>query len=193
MAAINIDFEPVKVAIFDWLHTALNGALAEGAAGAIPVLRAEQNSTRPHDQLYVEYKFLTSFLKINPIDDLVWDEANSQFKLVGQREFVVSCHFIGEGAAECAAGAQMALSAPNICQIFRGNGMAVRNDRAINDTTQYLEEAFEPRAVLDVRFGLTLENLSIVSDLGTIESVELKNKIIDATAGGPFTVVITKP
>ena len=210
---ITLNFEPVRDALFDWINKSINKAsfnattqdietIAEGSTDAIPIHRAETNYVRPN-RPFVEYKFLTGLLGIGQVDELVFDEAQDKFKLLGRREFTVSVTAIGKlnednevirpDVQECIAQIQQGLDSPVICQGLRAAGLAVRDANTVADATVFQEEADEPRNVLDVRFGITLENFDIVDGLERIENVQLRNKIVDPAAAGPYTVTIAKP
>jgi hypothetical protein len=182
--AVTVDFEPIKVAIYDWLNQALNDG-DDTTETAIPIIRAEDNSVRPQEgELFVEFKFLTGLVKIGVNDEKVPVSGQpTMFTLRGQRQITVSVTVFGENSAACMAQIQQSLSSPIECAILRAAGLAVRQDDAISDASVFLETSFENRSVLDVIFGLTLEK---TVDLGTIESTEL-----DGTAlpGGQSIIV----
>lgn len=171
-------FENINIAIFDWLHTAMNvqpngSVLLENDPLAIPVFQAESDVIRPDDKAYVEWDFLSGVSKIGSIDELLNATANT-YKLRGQREFSISVNFIGTGAAELAVLAQQSLDSPGIQDILRLAGLSVRGTETIADQTTFLETSFEERAVLDVILGLAIELSDSVS---SIESVEVTSTL----------------
>ena len=170
------DFEPLKVAIFDWLNQAVNAGAAEGADNTTPILRAEDDSVRPQEGvLFIEYKFLTGLVKVGNIDEKFSKDGDpTKFILRGQRNITVSVTCFGTNAAGCMAQIQQSLSSPVECSILRSAGLSVRDDSAIADSSVFLETRFEERAVLDVIFGFTLET---EIDLGTIESAEITSRL----------------
>jgi len=191
---ITVDFDPIRDALFDWLNNSVNklpngDLIPENSSDAIPIMRAESNYTRP-DRGFLEYKFLTGLIGIGMKDELVFDEGADSFKLLGRRDFTITVTAFGEGSQECISQVQLGLSDPNICAILRAAGLAVRDKNTINDATVFQEEDHEQRQVMDVRFGICLEHLVV---LDFIENVEIKNKIVDPAAGGPYTVTISKP
>ena len=179
------DFEPLKVAIFDWLNQAVNAGAAEGAEGTTPILRAEDDGMRPQEGvLFIEYKFLTGLVKVGMADEKVPQGTDpTKFILRGQRNITVSVTCFGTNAAGCMAQIQQSLSSPLECSILRSAGMSVRDDSAIADSSVFLETRFEERAVLDVIFGFTLES---EIEPGLIESVEVTSKL---PAGKKQTIV----
>lgn len=200
---ITLDFDPIRDAIWDWINKSINKSgfnnatyeittYAENSTNAIPIRRAESNSVRPSGG-FVEYKFLTGLLKIGLADELLWDSNTLKWKLRGIREFTISVTAFGDKSREVIALIQQGLSSPFIISTLRSVGLAVKEENTVSDATAFLEEDHEERSVLDVRFGLCLENTDIVSDLSAIESVELKNKIVDPNAAGPYTVTISEP
>lgn len=200
---LTLDFDPVRDALFDWINQSLNktgingstGAvetLAENSPQAVPIFRAETNYTRPN-RSFIEYKFLTGLLAIGNYDELVFDGAQDKYKLLGRREFVISVTAIGDKSQECIAQVQQGLDSPLICQGLKAAGLSVRDNNTVADATVFQEEDHEQRQVLDVRFGITLENFDLVDGLEVIENVQLRNKIVDPNAAGPYTVTISKP
>ena len=179
------DFEPLKVAIFDWLNQAVNAGVAEGADNTTPILRAEDDSVRPQEGvLFIEYKFLTGLVKVGNIDEKFSKDGDpTKFILRGQRNITVSVTCFGTNAAGCMAQIQQSLSSPVECSILRSAGLSVRDDSAIADSSVFLETRFEERAVLDVIFGFTLES---EIEPGLIESVEVTSKL---PAGKKQTIV----
>lgn len=194
LGQITLNFDPIRDAIFDWLHASLNGTLEEGDANEIPVIRSEDNQVRPKTG-FVEYKFLTSFLKIGR-DEVIYDEDNTTFKVRGQREFVVTINVISSKdpdqpsynkAAEWAAEIMGSVDRPSICDILVAAGLSVRDDDAFTDASVFLDTDHEERQVLDFRFGIALEKVDAVT---TIDSVQLKNQLIDPNAADEYTVTI---
>lgn len=200
---LTIDFEPVRNALWDWLNVSINRngfdainqvptTFPENDSNAVPIFRAETNYTRPN-RSFVEYKFLTSLLALGLKDELLYDEPQDKFYLRGHREFVVQVTAIGEKSQECIAQIQANLSNPFAQEILGAACLSVREQNTINDATVFQEEDHEERSILDVRFGLLLENYDIVEGLPPIDNVQLKNKIVDPAASGAFTVTISKP
>lgn len=186
---ITLDFDPIRDALFDWIHTAVNGSLSENDANSIPVRRAEEGSVAEDGEAYIEYKFLTGLIAVGLKDELRYDKDQDKFFLFGRREFSVQVEAFGDKAPECVAQIQQGLSAPNICEILRNAGIAVIDDNVISDATLFLETEYEPRALLDVRMSTALQNFDIVDGLGTIDSVGLVNEIYST----PLEVTINKP
>lgn len=201
--SLTIDFEPVRVALYDWIDKSINRqsfntttqqivTFNENSNEAVPIFRAQTNYTRPN-RSFVEYKFLTGLLGVGQVDELVFDSAQDKFKLLGRREFSVSVTAIGDKAPECVAQIQQGLDSPLICSGLRAAGLSVRDSNTVADATVFQEEDHEERSILDVRFGITLENFDIVDGLERIENVQLRNKIVDPAAAGPYDVTISKP
>ena len=178
-----IDFEPIKVTLYDWLNSAVNSG-DDTTDDAVPIIRAEAEGDGPRPdegKLFIEYKFLTGLVKIGGKDELKpkLDSGGNPtpdgvFLLRGQRSVTVSVTCFGENAAGCMAVIQQSLSSPVECSILRAGGLAVRNDEAIADATVFQETNFEERATLDVVFGFTLES---EIDPGTIESTEFTSNL----------------
>lgn len=179
-------FQDLETAMFDSLHTAVNqqsngSVLAENDKNAVPVFSAQADIIRP-TRTYIEFDFLTTFVKLGTADEINWDQSIGAFKVSGQREFTMSVNLVGEGAYEYAALVQQSFDAPTVVDILRGRGLVVRSSETIADRTVFLETKFEPRAVVDIRFGLVLE---LVDTLQWIEFVQLVNKL----PGGKTSVV----
>ena len=198
---ITVNLEPFSIAVYDWIHAAINTGLQEDDANAIPIIRSEDNGTRPGDRTFVEYKIPTSLLKLGQKDELIFDSTADAFKLRGQREMLVSVNVIRDlkGAtedseeprpADVIAQLQQSLDLPEICDILRAAEMSVREENTITDASVFLETDYEDRQVMDVRFGISLEKVSTVS---RIESVEVKNKLVDPLASNAWTFIVTKP
>lgn len=62
------------------------------------------------------------------------------------------------------------LDKPSVREFLTGNGFAVRAIELLQDTPQLVDTKWEPRATLDVRFGLAKE---LLDDVGVIEQIEL--------------------
>jgi hypothetical protein len=188
---IQVDFEPIRVAIYDWLNQAVNQG-NDTAPNATPIFRAEQDTIRPKNGvLYIEYKFLTGLVKIGTNDELLpkldgngAPTNDNIFILKGQRNITVSVNAYGENSAGCMAQIQQSLSSPVECSILRAACLAVRNDESFTDVSAMLETKVEERQAFDVVFGFTLET---EVDAGKIESVEVEN-----TLPGGKTVIIDK-
>lgn len=173
--AITVDFEPIRVTIFDWLNSAVNQGAAEGAVGTIPIIRAEDDSIRPTEgQGFVEYKFLTGLVKTGMADELISTANPDESILRGQRNFTISVTAYGAKAAECTAQIQQSLSSPIECAILRAGDLAVRSDESISDASIFQETRFEEKSVLDVIFGMALEG---IVNPGRIEIVEVTSKL----------------
>jgi hypothetical protein len=175
-------FENIETAMFDSLHSAINqqpdgSVLPENDKNAVPVFSAQADVIRPQ-RSYVEFDFLTTFVKLGTADELKWDATLGKFKLVGQREFTMTVNIIGDGAYEYAALVQQSFDSPTIVDLLRGKSLVVRSSETIADRSVFLETKFEPRAVVDIRFGLCLE---LVDTVQWIEFVELVNKLSDET------------
>lgn len=179
-------FENLENTMFTSIHTAVNqqldgSVLPENHKDAVPVFSAQANVIRPK-RSYIEYDFLTTFVKLGAADEIKWDGNINKFKISGQREFTMTVNIIGDGAYEYAALVQQSFDGPTIVDLLKGQGLVVRSSETIADRTVFLETKFEPRAVVDIRFGLCLE---LVDTLQWIEFVELVNKL----PGGKTTVV----
>ena len=179
-------YEDLKVAVFDWLHNALNFQnnvlLEENSPDAVPIFRAESDAIRP-ERLFVEFKFLTGLNKIGTRDELL-NAAGNTFKIRGQREITVSVNVIGVDAPIYAALIEQSLESPRIQDILRSAGLAPRVHENIADQSVFQETSFEERAVLDVIFGLSLE---LADAITYIESVEIKSDL----PGGTTQIVDT--
>lgn len=192
---ITIDFTPVRNGLFDWINKSVNGlTIASGQQGDIIVKGAEQSSVRSSDSQgspkgFIEYKFLTGLLAVGLKDELRFDQAQDKFFLYGVREFAVQVDAVGEKSVECIAQVQQGLSSPIICDVLRAAGLSVIDDNTVADATLFLETEHEPRAVLDVRFGMALQNFDIVEGLDIIESVGIENAIYSTQ----LDVTINKP
>ena len=189
--SVSISLEPIRVALFDWLHASVNSdgaglTLAEGDANAIPVIRAEDDQVRPN-RLFIEYKFLTGFNKIGERDQLRYSESDGSFKLKGEREFTVTVNIVGVNAADCAAQIVSCMESPAICDGLRSAGLATRNQLTVADASVFQETDFEERAVLDVVFGVALEKLDPVT---FIELVKFTNGL---PGGEDFQVDLVDP
>lgn len=179
-------FDNIETAMFDSIHTAVNqqpdgSVLAENDKDAVPVFSAQADVIRPK-RSYIEFDFLTTFIKLGTADEIKWDQSEGAFKISGQREFTISVNIIGNGAYEYAALIQQSFDAPTVVDILKGKGLVVRSSETIADRTVFLETKFEPRAVVDIRFGLCLE---LVDTLQWIEFVEIINNL----PGGKTSVV----
>lgn len=186
LGQVSVNFDPIRNAIFDWLHTAVNGSLVEGDANAIPVIRAEDNELRPTSG-FIEYKFLTSFNKVGR-DEVFYNSTENSFSVRGQREFVISVNIIGDKSAECAAEILGSTDRPSICTILSNAGISIRDDDSFSNVSVFQETDHEQRHVIDFRLGTALERLDAIE---VIESVELKNKTINQNADDEYTVVIS--
>lgn len=62
------------------------------------------------------------------------------------------------------------LDKPSVREFLSGNGFSVRAIELLQDTPQLVDTRWEPRATLDVRFGLAKEMLD---DVGVIEQIEV--------------------
>jgi len=187
--SLTIDFEPQRAAIFDAIHRAINGTLAENDKNATPIQRAEAGIVRPAGVGYVEYKMLTGLLARGLKDELRYDSDLDKFYLYGVREFVTRIEAFGEKAGECTAQIQLGFSSPVICEILRAADLSVIDDNTITDATLFLETEHEPRSILDVRMATALKDLDIVDGLSSIESVGLENQIYST----PLEVILIKP
>lgn len=177
-----VNFEPLKVALFDWLHAAVNTqsngtVLPEGHHQAIPVIRAEDDQIRP-DGPFIEYKFLTGLSRLGTGDEMSFNNTDDTFIAKGQREITVSVNVLGTGAQEILATLQNSLSLVSINDGLRAAGLSVRQYEAIADVSVFQETKFEERAVLDVIFGLVLTTPDTV---GRIESVEITSSLPGGT------------
>lgn len=179
-------FDELEKTMFYAVHNSINqqadgSILDENHKDAVPVFSAQADVIRPK-VTYMEFDFLTTFVKLGTADEIKWDQALGKFKVSGQREFTMTVNCVGAGAYEYIALVQQALDSPTIVDMLKGRGLVVRSSETIADRTVFLETKFEPRAVLDVRFGLCLE---LVDTLQWIEFVELVNNL----PGGTTTVV----
>ena len=179
--AITVDFEPLKVAVFDWLNLAINAGVPEGTAGTLPILRTEYDGPRP-DGPFVEYKFPDTLIKHGMADEMVPKDGDpTLYKLRGQRSIVISINIISTNPSEILAQIQQSLSAPAECAILRAAGLSVFNDEAFSSATVFQETVHEDRAVLDVTFGYCLER-----DVapGLLETMQISGELGGAAEGG---------
>lgn len=118
-------------------------------------------------------------------------DAQGMRQVSGDREAVVSITVYADAvnrdpraALDMATALRDSLDLVTARHTLKQGGWAVRGFELLTDAPQLLETQWEPRAVFDVRFGTTVDQLE---DVGLIESIEVTGRVRDTD----YTTTIT--
>lgn len=112
-------------------------------------------------------------------DDEVVDPIDSKVFLIGMRELSLSCNFFGENAYAELGRVQESLGLPTAVEMFLKDNIVFVSDTGIKDLSALMENRFESRAQMDLKFRLT--NKVKDYDSTVIESVILNNDLDGTT------------
>lgn len=163
-----IDFKKNQVpALIAWVRR------VTGVKSAIWV---RPNAPRPNIYPQATLEVLTPRTKVGSRDS-VTHVSGTTFCLGGQRTIGISISIYSKDesmyfeATDLGSKLQDSLDDPNELELLRAAGLAVFIVNDVVDTTDLLETGFEPRASLDITFGIA-SNREV--DLGSIDSVEFQ-------------------
>lgn len=157
---------PIRKAIYDWAALELD----------MPFIWAEQDVHRPNKP-YGTLKIIPGFIKVGSTDN-IRHKTGDIFTIVGVREFAVSLQCFGDNALGRAGFVASSIEKPSVIEKFQAAGLVVVSVDQVNDLTRLVDNQWESRGQVGIRFRLTHETDDTV---GFIESVEIKNNIDGTT------------
>jgi hypothetical protein len=127
-------------------------------------------------------KIIPGFSKIGSSDNIT-HKLNGVFNVAGTREFTLSLNCYGDSALERANFVGSSIEKPTVIEKFAVAGLVVVRVEQVNDLSKLMDNAYETRAQVDIKFRLA----QVVEDeIGIIETVELKNNM-----NGKTTIIAT--
>lgn len=155
-----LDLTAQRKAIYDWAKAELE----------MEFIWADQNTHRPNKP-YGSVKIMPGFSKIGLTDNMT-HKSGGIFSIAGTREFTLSLNCYGDRALERANFVSSSIEKPTVIEKFSAAGLVVVKVEVVNDLSRIMDNAYESRAQVDVRFRLAQV---VEDDVGFIETVELKN------------------
>jgi hypothetical protein len=155
-----LDLTAQKKAIYDWAKSELE----------MEFLWEEQNVHRP-DKPYGTLKIIPGFIKIGGTDTLQ-HKSNGVFNVAGVREFTLSLNCYGDQSMGRANAATSSIEKPTVTEKFSLAGLVAVRCEQVQDLTRIIDNNYESRTQVDIRFRLTQ---LVEDDIGLIENVEVKN------------------
>lgn len=166
-----LDLTLQKKAIYEWAKQELE----------MEFIWADQNAHRPNKP-YGAMKIIPGFSKIGATDNIT-HKLDGVFNVAGTREFTLSLNCYGDSALERANFVSSSIEKPTVIEKFSVAGLVVVKVEQVNDLSKLMDNAYETRSQIDVKFRLA----QIVEDeIGIIETVELKNNM-----NGKTTIIAT--
>lgn len=170
-------FDEVRKVTLKWLNSIMD----------CKVVELEDGSPRPNPP-FLGFKLVSEMSSLGVYDEQGFD--GDTFRMKGFREFTI--HFESVEATRNSSAKKRAtdrvgeiqfdLDSPLVGEQFRKIGVAVIEKGIVVDFTKVLETDFEPRAILDSRFNISLEkDVSI----GAIDIVEIDGDVDSGQGGDP--------
>lgn len=158
-----INFSTMKLALYNWAST----------NSGITTVWAYQNSPQPPFPFLTLYLF--SFIQIG-FDEVNLPNNAGSSKIVGQREFTMTCTAEGSNAMGILEALANSLEKPSVQASLRANNLVYIRRISINDLPTLEETQYKERAALDIQFRIAdIFN----DDVGLIEHVELTENYYD--------------
>lgn len=157
-----LDLAPYRKAIYDWAKLELE----------MEFIWADQNAHRPNKP-YGTLKIIPGFSKIGATDNIT-HKLDGVFNVAGTREFTLSLNCYGDSALERANFVSSSIEKPTVIETFSAAGLVVVRVEQVNDLSKTMDNAYETRSQIDVRFRL---KTIVEDDVGIIETVEILNNI----------------
>ncbi len=149
------------------------------------VIFAHEAGDRP-DKPFVTIK-ITAITRIGTDARNVSDSAgDAEIEVVGNRELSVSVQVFGPGAMQFASAIQSATQTFSPLDKLRQAGVVFLRDNGMRDISAELETISEPRASLDLVFGVAS---TVIDSPGTIDQVRITGDISDRDDAVDLTVV----
>lgn len=166
-----LDLTTQRKAIYLWAKTELG----------MEFIWAEQDTHRPAKP-YGSLKIIPGFKKIGATDNIT-HKADGVFSIAGTREFTLSLNCYGDKALERANFVASSIEKPTVIEKFNAAGLTVVSVEQVQDLTKLMDNTYETRSQIDVKFRIA----QVVEDnIGIIETVEIEN-----TLDGSTTVINT--
>lgn len=166
-----LDLTLQKKAIYEWAKQELE----------MEFIWSDQNAHRPNKP-YGSMKIIPGFSKIGATDNIT-HKLDGVFNVAGTREFTLSLNCYGDSALERANFVSSSIEKPTVIEKFSVAGLVVVKVEQVNDLSKLMDNAYETRSQIDIKFRLA----QVVEDeIGIIETVELKNNM-----NGKTTIIAT--
>lgn len=161
-----LDLITQRKAIYDWATLELE----------MPFIWMEQNTHRPNKP-YGSLKIIPGFIKIGSTDNMTFKQ-DGVFNIAGTREFTLSLNCYGDRALDRANFVTSSIEKPTVIEKFLAAGLSVVRVEQVQDLTKLMDNAYETRSQVDVKFRLAQV---VEDDVGVIENVEITNDINGST------------
>jgi hypothetical protein len=169
-----------------------------------PVVDQNQYRTHPKPP-YISYKLITNFTKQAAFDELLFNRTDQQFYLKGHRQITASVQARGipftdefrkgyVSANDILANVQWFFDHPSAVAMFHQNRIVIVRDMGVIDATILEDNAYVPRANMDVMLRIALHERV---PMEWIQKVEITGRV-DTNFDGIFNteigpVIIQKP
>ena len=135
------------------------------------VIWENQAEARP-PKPYCSLLFITGATRLGHDSEFVEGE---KVKLKGMREMILSVNYFGTNAIAELSKVQTAFGFPSAREMLLRDNIVFVEETGMRDLSALMENRFESRAQMDVRFRLTDSDIDLDSTI--VEAVELENDI----------------
>jgi hypothetical protein len=174
-----IDDKALRKAIYDWA-VAYTPVAEEDE---LSVIWSNQGVKRPPVP-YVSLNIIAGPVKSGGQDDLETLDSGDT-RVSGFREITLSINYFGPNAIGYLSALQTSVEFPDVTTYFKSKDIAYISDTGVRDLNGLLENRFENRAQMDMRFRVLSEALASVvigeeeEIITAIEHVVIENELDD--------------
>lgn len=165
-----VNFITLKKALYDWVvaNSLTNSVIWANQNGVTP--------NKPHVTL-----FLSTFIKVGRDSQLPVDDVSGDAVIKGDRELTLSIQHFGDQALENLDQIRSSLDKPTVLEGLSVNSIAVVDDTlSIIDLSTIFNNAFEPRASIDILFRISSNYGSTSTDnVNVIENIDIQSEYKD--------------
>lgn len=151
-----ISFASIRSALYNVVSTELD----------VVTIWADQSEVRP-PRPYASMKLIAGPVVI--ANDEVRQPSTGVFAVAGLRQLTLSVNAFGEGAMEMMSRLQTALSKDSVADTLAAYDIAVTDVGAVQNLTTLLENRYETRAQMDIRFYVSENENDSVTFIDSVE------------------------
>jgi len=168
-------FNEIRAALYQWLTDIAD----------VPVVIAEESDPRPSGP-HLAFTILTTLVRVGGLDEHLPKTATREYTIRSQRTFTVSITAAGTPvgnfddldakvrAVDLLNEVQLSLERPTVMEPLRAIGLSIFEQGQVISLPAEQETETEPRAVLDIIFGVCIE---VTDEPGYIEKVQVSGQI----------------
>lgn len=145
------------------------------------VIWENQAEARP-PKPYCSLLFITGAIRLGHDNEFV--DAD-KVKVKGERELILSVNYFGTNAMSELSAVQTAFGFPSAREMLLKDNIVFVEETGMRDLSSLMENRFESRAQMDVRFRLTEEAIDL--DSTVVEEVQLNNDMDNSSVNLDIT------